>query len=405
MLATASRIHCRCRCYISIPAQRCRPAQEHFDPVFVPVRRNYLFHRRLNPERKETQRRSLTRVFTLCQQCRNIPLQTADSQRATTWHKRIVSFSTSCGQVVTNHWTAPADDGFYASFKEKRRTGRVHWDVRGLKLLRKGMGMDEDDADEVMLVVYSLLPRDQFFNALVSDDKRRMLDIARQVENSPEVGRLFPRRDHEHQPTKDFFTKAAYHFVLIGNGENRKTLTKTQPTPQPQQVQQPPPQVSQPQQPQQQDAEDVDMQEAPAIPVDETEAAPGTTEDVPIKIEDDQENNPPQLVEGLFLNMIQLQSGRHGMTCGVMDDVFSTDSQPLPRQVSIGPLRLFWNNYLRSVDVAPRQRVYLNFKSPYHLPLRIINDDMSLRLAYRSWLRLGDPQETFVLIVKDQTPR
>ena len=99
--------------------------------------------------------------------------------------------------------------------------------------------------------------------------------------------------------------------------------------------------------------------------------------------------------------MIQLQSDNGLATTACLSDLCGTIDVPHPAQLHIAAVRTFWNNFRRLRHLPVIDDVFINFRyvSPHH-PV-FINDDASLRFAYRTWLSLCNPRVVLILFVNE----
>ena len=339
--------------------------------------------------------------------------------------------SVAAGAIIR---TEPVAIPWYQTFKDLHKARKVRWDTTGLKRLEKGLGLDEEDGEEIIDFIWELLPGD-LINAKSPDGKELLTDIASQLEAHPVFGPHFKAQPQWDWLTRDFFAKAAYRFVLVANGLNRNALAESatrqarqvqapqqaplQPTPQA--ASQATPQVPQPLQPQQAALEDIDMQEAPALAIDEEEeVVPDGTRDAPIELEDDDEpikheddDEPAGVAPGLlhlrapgvdvlYQHMIQVESmggENFGIASATVTDLFNTVHLPHPLDVTIAALRTFWVDHRRRAHEPANDPTRIEFGYVMGHGLQRINNDATLRFAYRGWLSLNDPWTVWSLVV------
>ena len=84
-----------------------------------------------------------------------------------------------------------------------------------------------------------------------------------------------------------------------------------------------------------------------------------------------------------------------------MDDMFSTVNTPEPSQVYLHAIRDYWNDFMSSCDLPVIAHARLRFKYSWKDHEYHVNNEVSLRYAYKLWLKTGDTSAPFVLFVDD----
>ena len=109
----------------------------------------------------------------------------------------------------------------------------------------------------------------------------------------------------------------------------------------------------------------------------------------------------PPLPAAALTDMLQLQSPSGLVALACMNDMFGTAGIPHPLKVNVDAVRSHWNNQRCLFWLPALDHGAVNLQYIYQTMVYRINDDVSMRLAYRAWLSLGDTNALFVLIVDE----